>query len=81
MNIYKSDIYPTNAICHNDWDRDVYHVQLNITIIVDKDGRKVIIDNDQDDWNDFVDDNTKEVIHLYPPGRIYNKSLKHIAPY
>ena len=81
MIIYKSDIYPTNAICHNDWDRDVYHVQLNITIIVDKDGRKVIIDNDQDDWNNFVDDNTKEVIHLHPPGRIYNESLKHIASY
>lgn len=66
------------AICHNDWDKDVYHVQLNITIIINKDGKKVIIDNDQDDWNDFVDDNTKEVIHLYPPGRIYNESLQHI---
>lgn len=81
MNIYKSDIYPTHAICHNDWDKNVYHVQLNITILVGKDGKKVIIDNDQDDWNDFVDDNTKEVIHLYPPGRIHNESLKHISSY
>ena len=78
IDIYKSDIYPESAICHNDWNKRSLSIQLNITIIVDKDRNKVIVDNDQDDWNGYINDDTREVIHLYPPGRIYNETLKYL---
>jgi len=40
---------------------DLEDVSFKLTLIVDKDNNLKVIDNTQEDWRDYVDDNTLTV--------------------